>query len=127
MTTRVMIVDDNPDLVYMVQEGLKQLDDSFEVIGANSGPQCFEMLNHEKKPDIILLDIMMPGMNGWDVFAQLRTHDQWMKIPVVFLTAKTDDLSRGFGTYHTNEYICKPFQLKELKQRIDTIVQEYKS
>ena len=127
MTKRILIVDDNPDILYMVKEGLEKLDDTYEVVGANSGQQCFDLLKDKQKPDIILLDIMMPEMNGWDVFAKLRTDDQLMKIPIVFLTAKTDDLSQGFGLYHTNEYICKPFQLKDLKERIDLIIKELKS
>lgn len=124
MTKRVMIVDDNPDLIYMVKEGLERLDNSIEVVGVNSAEQCFEKLKHDKIPDLILLDIMMPGMSGWDVFAQIRTQKQWEQIPIVFLTAKTDDLSKGFGSYTSEDFICKPFQIKELKERIDAVIKE---
>jgi DNA-binding response OmpR family regulator len=122
MGKKVMIVDDNPDLIYMVKEGLERLDSSIEVIGVNSGKQCFERLKHEPHPDIILLDIMMPEMNGWDVFSHLQTEKEWEGIPIVFLTAKTDDMSKGLGSYASTDYICKPFELKELKKRIDEII-----
>jgi len=122
MGKKVMIVDDNPDLIYIVKEGLERLDASFEVIGASSGKECFELLKQQPHPDIILLDIMMPEMNGWDIFSHLQTEKEWEHIPIVFLTAKTDDLSKGLGSYASTDYICKPFQLNELKQRIDEII-----
>jgi CheY-like chemotaxis protein len=62
---------------------------------------------------------MMPGMNGWDVAAEIKKNPKWKKIPLVFLTAKTDSFSAGFGKIVSEDYILKPFELKDLKKSID--------
>jgi CheY-like chemotaxis protein len=120
---KIMIVDDNPDLLYLVKRGLEHEDDTFEVTGASDGNTCFELLKQGNLPDIILLDIMMPGMDGWDVFAHLKENPQWREIPIVFLTAKSDEYSRGFGKLSADDYITKPFELSYLKERINRILQ----
>lgn len=123
MSKKIMIVDDNPSIIFSVKEGLELIDDSFEIIGAESGEKCLELLKSGNLPDLILLDIMMPGMNGWDLFAELDNNTEWKKIPVVFLTAKTDAYSTGFGKLVSMDYIEKPFDLKDLKKRIDSILE----
>ncbi len=124
MSKKIMIVDDNPSIIFSVKEGLELIDDSFEIIGAESGEKCLELLKSGNLPDLILLDIMMPGMNGWDLFAELDNNTEWKKIPVVFLTAKTDAYSTGFGKLVSMDYIEKPFDLKDLKKRIDSILEK---
>ena len=124
MSKKIMIVDDNPSIIFSVKEGLELIDDSFEIIGAESGEKCLELLKSGNLPDLILLDIMMPGMNGWDLFAELDNNTEWKKIPVVFLTAKTDTYSTGFGKLVSMDYIEKPFDLKDLKKRIDSILEK---
>jgi two-component system alkaline phosphatase synthesis response regulator PhoP len=119
---KVMIVDDNPDIVYGVKKGLEIMIGGYEVISANSGKECFELLEKGNIPDIILLDIMMPEINGWDVFAKLKEESNWRKIPIIFLTAKADDYSVGFGKLTAEDYITKPFEIKELKIRIDKVL-----
>lgn len=123
MSKKIMIVDDNPSIIFSVKEGLELIDDSYEIIGAESGEKCLELLKSGNLPDLILLDIMMPGMNGWDLFAELDNNTEWKKIPVVFLTAKTDAYSTGFGKLVSMDYIEKPFDLKDLKKRIDSILE----
>jgi CheY-like chemotaxis protein len=81
--------------------------------------QCLELLKNNQIPDLILLDIMMPGMNGWDVAAEIRKNPIWNKIPLVFLTAKTNSFSKTFGGIVSEDYITKPFEMKELKESID--------
>jgi CheY-like chemotaxis protein len=119
---KVMIVDDNPDIIYGVKKGLEVMIGGYEVISANSGKECFELLEKGNIPDIILLDIMMPEINGWDVFAKLKEESNWRKIPIIFLTAKADDYSMGFGKLTAEDYITKPFEIKELKIRIDKVL-----
>jgi CheY-like chemotaxis protein len=122
MKKKIMIVDDNPSVVYSVKEGLRFADPDFEVIGCEGGEQCFEVLRSGEKPDLIILDIMMPGMNGWDVFAELDKNLDWKNIPVVFLTAKSDSYSKGFGKLACQDYIEKPFEINDLKERINKIL-----
>lgn len=119
---KVMIVDDNPDLLYVVKRGLERMEDGYEVTGANGGKECFELLKRGDMPNIILLDVMMPEINGWDVFAKLKEKPEWREIPVIFLTAKTDDYSKGFGKLTADDYITKPFEIRDLKERVDKVL-----
>ncbi|MCJ2534269.1 MAG: response regulator [Candidatus Thermoplasmatota archaeon] len=122
MKKMIIIVDDNPDLVYTVKKGLERLIDGYEVTGAGSGNECFDLLKKGEIPDLILLDIMMPQMDGWQVFAKLKENSGWREIPIVFLTAKTDEYSKGFGKISAHDYIEKPFEMSELKVRIDKVL-----
>ena len=122
MKKKIIIVDDNTDLVYTVKKVLERLIDGYEVTGAGSGNECFDLLKKGEIPDLILLDIMMPQMDGWQVFAKLKENPGWREIPIVFLTAKTDEYSKGFGKISAHDYIEKPFEMSELKVRIDKVL-----
>jgi CheY-like chemotaxis protein len=117
---KIMIVDDEPDLVFSVKCGLEE----YKVIGAESGRECFELLKKGQIPDLILLDVMMQEMNGWDVFTKLKEKPEWREIPVVFLTAKTDPYSNGFGKMAATEYIEKPCDIKNVEKIIDKILKK---
>jgi CheY-like chemotaxis protein len=119
MKKKIMVVDDEPDQIFTVKNVLESSGGKYEVIGVNSGMQCLELLKNNQIPDLILLDIMMPGMNGWDVAAEIKKNPIWNKIPLVFLTAKTDSFSKTFGGIVSEDYITKPFEMKELKESID--------
>jgi len=121
---KIMLVDDNTDLTYIVKKRLEKLDSSYEVISANSGKECFELLKEGKIPDLILLDIMMPDIDGWDIFAKIKENPSWREIPIVFLTAKTDPYSKAFGKIPSQGYIEKPFEIPELKERIDKLLNQ---
>jgi len=84
--------------------------------------ECFEFLKKGDRPDIILLDIMMPEIDGWQVFAKLKENPEWREIPIVFLTAKIDEYSKGFGKLSADDYIEKPFEIEDLKERINKIL-----
>ncbi len=118
-----MIVDDDPVQIFTVEEILKEAGGKYELISANSGRDCLQLLKNKKIPDLILLDIMMPEMNGWDVFAKVKENPKWREIPIVFLTAQTDPYSEGFGKISADEYIEKPFDMEELKKRIGKVLQ----
>ncbi|MCK5342393.1 MAG: response regulator, partial [Candidatus Heimdallarchaeota archaeon] len=76
--------------------------------------------------DIILLDIMMPEMSGWEVYDKLRDNPAWQDIPIVFLTARTDRIAENAGEFLGDDYIEKPVDIKVLQQRIDRIVEKRK-
>ena len=122
MKKKIMLVDDNPDFIYMVKRSLEHLNDEYEVVGANGGKECFELLKKGNMPDIILLDIMMPETDGWTLFAKLKEKPEWRDIPIIFLTAKTDDYSKGFGRIAAQDYIEKPFEIIDLKERINKVL-----
>ena len=120
-TINVLIVDDNPDLLYSIQKGLTFNSTEFAVETANGGKKCLEMLK-KYRPDIILLDIMMPDMDGWDTCARIKSEKQTKDIPIVFLTAKTDPISKSMGSLASADYITKPFEIEDLKAHIRKIV-----
>lgn len=120
----IMLVDDNPDLLYSIKKGLESLGD-YEVVTVESGRKCLQLLKNIK-PDLVLLDIMMPGMDGWDVCAKIKNDKKTENIPIVFLTAKTDPISKSMGTLASADYITKPFDMKILKKRIDSVIKSKK-
>lgn len=117
----ILTVDDNQDITYSIQEGLLATSPNVEVLIANDGKSCLKMVK-EKKPDLILLDIMMPKMDGWDVAAKLKSDKGTEKIPIIFLTAKTDPISKGMGKLASTDYIEKPFDLSDLQKRIEKVL-----
>ena len=122
MKKKILVVDDNPDIILTIKMGLEELSDKYEIIGASNGNECIEYLNDHKTPDLILLDIMMPGLNGWDTAAEIKKNESWKEIPLVFLSAKTDSFSKTFGGLVSGDYVSKPFDLEDLYQRITTIL-----
>ena len=122
MNKKIMVVDDNPDLLYMVKKGLERSNNGYDVTSVNGGKECLKLLENNEKPDLILLDIMMPDMNGWDVFTKIREKPSCKKIPIVFLTAKTDKYSQGFGKSAADEYVTKPFEIIDLEEKIEKIL-----
>jgi CheY-like chemotaxis protein len=120
MKTRVLIVDDNKDILFSVKESLES-DQSYSVECASGGKECLEKMK-TIKPDVILMDIMMPEMDGFEVVAKIKADELTKNIPVMFLTAKTDKLSRGIGNALSVEYIEKPFDPADLKGRIEKII-----
>ncbi len=124
MTKTIMVVDDNPDLTFSVKQGLEDLDDDFVVLEVDGGKKCLKLLEKEQLPHLILLDIMMPGLNGWETFDKIRENESWKHIPIVFLTARTDDIARNAGKFLGKDYIEKPFDIIDLKQRIDDVLKQ---
>ncbi|HMA82669.1 MAG TPA: response regulator [Candidatus Thermoplasmatota archaeon] len=122
MAKKIMIVDDNPDVIFSVKSGLENVTENFRIIGVESGEKCLEFLETEK-PDLILLDIMMPGMSGWKTFDKIKENESWKKIPVVFLTARTDRVAKNAGGFLGEDYVEKPFNIKDLKLRIDQVLE----
>jgi CheY-like chemotaxis protein len=115
-------VDDDPDVITSIKIGLNKLSNKYDIIGANSGIECIKLLKLGAKPDLVLLDIMMPEMNGWQVYDHMQTKREWADIPVIFVTALDDreTLQKGM---QTNTYcIKKPFNIGELKEKIERVL-----
>jgi len=120
---KIMMVDDEPDQIFIAKIALEQ-GAKYEFIGVNSGEHCFELLEDGQIPDLILLDLMMPGMSGWRVLDKLKENSSWKDIPVVFLTARTDELAERAGEFLGDDFIEKPVTAEELKNRIDKILKK---
>lgn len=125
MKKKIMVVDDEPDQIYSIKLFLEHSDE-YEVIGAKSGIECLELLKNKKIPDLILLDIMMPKMSGWDVFEHLKEKTEWKEIPIIFLTALTDEYSKILGQMTADDYIEKPYDSEHLKNRIEKVLKKTK-
>jgi CheY-like chemotaxis protein len=112
---KLLIVDDTPENLAIIY---KMLREDFELIGAGSGQEALRILA-TLTPDLILLDIMMPEMSGLEVCRILKEHDTLREIPVIFITALTEeaDEARGFAVGAV-DYITKPFKKSILKHRI---------
>jgi CheY-like chemotaxis protein len=121
---KVMIVDDEPGVTYTVKHGLESLDPLYQVTCVNNGEVCLELLERNQIPDLILLDIMLPGMNGWAVYKKIKEHPSWQAIPIIFLTNRTDAIAKDAGSFFGNDFITKPFQIPELKLRIERLIQK---
>jgi CheY-like chemotaxis protein len=119
MKKKILVVDDNPSLILSVKAGLDGLASGYEVIGVTGGKECFDFLEKGNLPDLILLDIMMPLMDGWEVKRKLGEQAEWRKIPIMFLTAVTDKTSKKLGTIIGKDFIEKPFEILDLKNRLD--------
>ena len=121
MSKKIMVVDDEPDILTTVGQMLEM--SGYEVIRAIDGKECLQKLDELSiNPDLILLDIMMPDVSGWDVAAKIKENPKWNNIPIVFLTAKGDTMSIGLGGMASEDYIVKPFDVKDLISRIQRIL-----
>lgn len=124
MAKTIMVVDDNPDLTRTVKQGLETLDSEYIVVCVDSGENCLGLLENNHIPDLILLDIVMPGMSGWGTFERLKENLSWRNIPVFFLTARTDRMAKEAGGFLGDDYIEKPFEITDLKERIDKVLEK---
>jgi DNA-binding response OmpR family regulator len=121
MSKKIMVVDDEPDILTTVSQMLEM--SGYEVIRATDGKECLKKLYESNtNPDLIVLDIMMPEISGWDVAARIKENPPWRNIPIVFLTAKGDTMSIGMGGIASEDYIVKPFDVKDLIIRIQKIL-----
>ena len=119
---KIMIVDDEPDIRYTIKDDLEDIyGDECEVISADGGEKCLEILKNNQIPDLILLDIMMPKMSGWELYDKIKDNTSWKHVPIVFLTARTDDIAKDAGVLLGKDYIEKPFEIEDLKRRIDKV------
>jgi CheY-like chemotaxis protein len=114
---RVLVVDDEYDIRYLVQAALEHC----EVLTAADGPSALALLRHAKV-DAILLDVMMPGMDGFSVLRRIRGDQQYKSIPVIMLTAKAgeDDHVKAFRD-GADAYLTKPFGVDDLDTTIATV------
>jgi CheY-like chemotaxis protein len=102
-----MIVDDEPDIVYIVSKMLKK--EGFDVMEAYNGEEALKKIS-EKKPDLILLDVMMPGINGWETSRKIKSNPEHRPIPIAMLTVKSgeEDMEKSFKYAHCDAHIPKP-------------------
>jgi len=126
MEKKILIVDDEEDFCYFVKKNLEAISD-YEIIIATKGKKGMQIARKEK-PDLILLDILMPGIDGFEVLKRLKGNEKTENIPVIMLTAKDEDESKlkALGLY-CDDYIVKPVEKMVLKAKIQKVLSITKS
>jgi len=118
---RLIYIEDEEEMIDLVSLVLGRR--GYEVHGANGGRQGLELVRREL-PDLILLDLMMPDMDGWDVYHHLKAEDETRDIPVIIVTAKAQSIDKVLGLHiaKVDDYISKPFSPQELLDSVDRIL-----
>lgn len=117
---KVLVVDDDVTIVEMIKLGLEA--DNMEVVTAGDGGEALEVLS-TTPVDIVLLDIMMPRVDGWMTLMEIRNNPATADLPVIMLTAKTQELARILAFKQgVQQYVTKPFNLMELTARIESLM-----
>jgi phosphate regulon transcriptional regulator PhoB len=120
MTPEVLVVEDEPDIRGLIVHHLTQ--DGFRCRTAGDGAEALAQLR-AGPPDLIVLDLMLPGMNGLEVTRRLRAEPAWARLPIIMLTAKADEVDRIVGLeMGADDYIVKPFSPKELLARVRAVL-----
>ena len=117
MGMKIILVDDEPEILILVRDYLSR--EGFNVLTAINGTEGIQLIEREK-PDLVLLDWMLPGMSGLEMCRRLR---ETSTIPIIMLTAKSEEIDRVLGLeFGADDYIVKPFSLRELAARIKTVL-----
>jgi CheY-like chemotaxis protein len=121
---KIMVVDDEPGVLVVERKMLER--GGYEVIEASSGEECLEKLK-SVKPDLILMDVMMPEMDGWETTKIIKEGDDTKDIPVVIITVREgeDDKMRSYMYSHADGHVVKPVSRKELLETVDWVFNLY--
>ncbi|KYK23096.1 hypothetical protein AYK24_01395 [Thermoplasmatales archaeon SG8-52-4] len=118
---KIMVVDNEPDIVDLTRTVLEL--GGYNVVTANSGEECLRLLEKEKV-DLVLLDIMMPGMSGWDVFNRINNKKSNIKVAFMSVLEISDKRKQVLLEEGLADYIMKPFDKETLLNRVDKILEE---
>jgi DNA-binding response OmpR family regulator len=116
----ILIADDDPEILTML--GIRLSKKGYQVLEAVDGNQTLN-LAHKHHPDLVLLDVMMPGKNGWEVAKELRAADEFSNVGIVMLTAigeKVNEMTSPL--YGADAYVDKPFDFSDLEQKIKDVL-----
>jgi two-component system phosphate regulon response regulator PhoB len=120
MTHRILVVDDEPDITALVAYHLAKA--GFRVSTAGTGPEALKAAR-EERPDIVILDLMLPGVSGYDVLAELRRREETREVGVILLTARREEVDRIRGlSLGADDYLTKPFSPPELSLRVRALL-----
>ncbi len=121
----VLVVDDDESIVDMIRLGLE--DDGMRVYGASDGGEGIDVLAKERI-DVVVLDIMMPRVDGWMALMDMRSNPATADVPVIMLTAKTQDLAKILAFKQgVQQYVTKPFNIQELSARVESLAKGRRS
>ena len=117
---RILCIEDEPEMIDLIRLILGRK--GFEVHGAPGGVEGIKMVR-EMKPDLVLLDLMMPDMDGWEVYQQMKAEPTTRDIPVIVVTAKAQNIDKVLGLHiaKVDDYIAKPFSPQELMESVEKV------
>jgi two-component system response regulator VicR len=122
----ILCVEDEPEMIDLIRLILGRR--GFEVKGANGGVEGLKMIRQEM-PDLVLLDLMMPDMDGWEVYQQMKADEKTKNIPVIVVTAKAQSIDKVLGLHiaKVDDYIAKPFSPQDLMSRVEKVLNKTKA
>jgi two-component system response regulator VicR len=118
---RLVYIEDEQEMIDLVRLILTRK--GFDVIGANGGREGLDTVRKEK-PDLVLLDLMMPDLDGWEVYQQMKADEATRGIPVIVVTAKAQSIDKVLGLHiaKVEDYISKPFSPQELIESVEKVL-----
>ncbi|MGE5223330.1 MAG: response regulator transcription factor [Omnitrophica WOR_2 bacterium] len=122
---RLVYIEDEQEMIDLVRLILNRR--GYEIIGATGGREGLDAVR-ENMPDLVLLDLMMPDMDGWDVYQQMKANESTQNIPVIVVTAKAQSIDKVLGLHiaKVDDYISKPFSPQELIDSVDKVLTQHK-
>jgi DNA-binding response OmpR family regulator len=118
---RILCIEDHPEMIELIRLILGRR--GYQVEGAVGGREGLEAIERNP-PDLVLLDLMMPDVDGWEVYRQLKARAEFKAIPVIMVTAKAQEIDRVLGLHiaGVDDYIIKPFGPKQLTESVERIL-----
>ena len=118
---RILCIEDEPEMIDLIRLILSRR--GFDVHGAAGGVEGLKMVRQEL-PDLVLLDLMMPDMDGWEVYQQMKADEATRDIPVIVVTAKAQSIDKVLGLHiaKVDDYIAKPFSPQDLLNSVDKVL-----
>ena len=118
---RILCIEDEQEMIDLIRLILGRR--GFDVKGATGGNEGLKMVRQEL-PDLVLLDLMMPDLDGWEVYQQMKADDKTRGIPVIVVTAKAQNIDRVLGMHiaKVDDYITKPFSPQELLNSVEKVL-----
>jgi two-component system response regulator VicR len=120
-TKIILCIEDEPDMIDLIRLILSRY--GFVVRGAIGGEEGLKII-HEEHPDLVLLDLMMPDMDGWEVYQRIKSEQTTKKIPVIVVTARAQNIDKVLGLHiaKVDDYISKPFSPQELLSSVEDVL-----
>jgi len=117
--TKILIVDDDPDVHFILKSALKK--EGYDVVEMSSGDECLTKID-EVDPDLVLLDIRMPDINGWEVCKKIKESNLGVPISMISIRRSADSVKKSLDYAHADRHLTKPLDMKEVLNTIKELV-----
>jgi len=127
---KILIVDDDTEHTKIIEDLLAKCNIPYEITCVSNGLECLELLdklsiNKEALPNLIILDIVMPVMDGWETFHHLRHNPTYSRIPVLFFSARKDFFTKKYEEFFGTDFIEKPYDVDDFLKKIRKIISRF--